>query len=158
MTTPVRTSSENEGLDFVRQVVKSGRSRDEKLLEFCRFLSTRFEAFDWVGFYLSDNAREELILGPFVGAPTEHIRIPFGRGICGQAAVSLNSININNVAAESNYLACSLDVRSEIVIPIIKDGIFYGELDIDSHRPARFGRSEQLFLEKVVENLIDLFH
>jgi len=157
LTAPVRTNSANDGLDFVRQIAKSVRSRDEKLLEICRFLNTRFEAFDWVGFYLSDNAREELFLGPFVGAPTEHIRIPFGRGICGQAAVFLDTINISNVAAESNYLACSLDVRSEIVIPIVKDGLFYGELDIDSHRPARFGRSDQLFLEKVVENLIDLF-
>ncbi len=144
-------------LNAIRRILNSRSSRDEKLLAVCHYLKTNIEDFDWVGFYLSDHKCRELVLGPFAGAPTEHVRIPFGRGVCGQAAVTLDTINIADVSAESNYLACSLDVRSEIVIPIIKNGTFLGELDIDSHRPARFGNAERALLEAIAKKVIDLF-
>lgn len=148
---------DNKYLDLIRRIVADPIERDAKLRAICRFLNANFNAFDWVGFYLSDEATQELVLGPFVGAPTEHVRIPFGRGICGQAAVSLNTMNIANISNESNYLACSLDVHSEIVIPIIKSGKFLGELDIDSHQSDRFGPAEQRFLEKIVRIITVIF-
>jgi len=157
LTGTLRNQTDLDDFAYIRQVIATSHNKDEKLLEICRFLNSRFEAFNWVGFYFADNAKKELFLGPYIGEPTEHIRIPFGRGICGQTAVSLNTKNINDVHDEANYLACSLNVRSEIVIPLIKNGTFFGELDIDSHQPARFGLSEQKYLEKVVEILTDLF-
>jgi GAF domain-containing protein len=144
-------------LENIRQIVAGDRERDAKLLAICRFLNANFADYDWVGFYLSNESGQELVLGPYVGAATEHVRIPFGRGICGKAAVTHDTINVTDVSQESNYLACSLDVRSEIVIPIIKSGKFLGELDIDSHRPARFSLSERQFLEKVVQIVAVIF-
>jgi len=122
-----------EGLEYIKQIVNRRGSRDTKLLAICRFLNDKFIGFDWVGFYFSDNLKKALILGPFIGDPTEHRNIPFGRGVCGRAAVSGTTVNVADVTAESNYLACSLEVRSEIVIPIFKSGQFVAELDIDSH-------------------------
>lgn len=148
---------EKDTLELVRLIVQSNQSRDAKLMEVCRLLNAKFAAFDWVGFYLSNDLDQTLILGPYIGLPTEHVRIPFGCGICGQAAVSHQTINVSNVTAESNYLACSLEVRSEIVIPIIKSGKFVGELDLDSHRSARFDTSDQQFLEQIVQIVSALF-
>jgi GAF domain-containing protein len=84
-----------------------------------------------------------------VGAPTDHVFIPFGTGICGQAAETLETFVIDDVTAQSNYLACSLDVKSEIVVPIMKGDEFIGELDIDSHLPARFGKDDQAVMEEI---------
>ena len=146
-----------EGLDRIRLIVSSQIARDEKLLEICRFLNAAFESYDWVGFYLRDNGKEDLILGPYIGAPTEHLRIAFGRGICGRAAVANATVNVPDVMVESNYLACNLAVRSEIGVPINKGQIFVGELDIDSHRVDRFGPDDRLFLERVANIVTDLF-
>ncbi|HRU92386.1 MAG TPA: GAF domain-containing protein [Candidatus Marinimicrobia bacterium] len=146
-----------EGLEFIQQIVNCCCSREAKLLEICRFLNYKFTGFDWVGFYFSDNPKKELVLGPFVGAPTEHKNIPFGRGVCGSAAISGITVNVADVTAESNYLACGLEVRSEIVIPIFKSGKFVGELDIDSHQPGRFGSSERRFLEQVGQIISIIF-
>jgi len=146
-----------EGLEFIKQIVNRRGSRDTKLLAICRFLNDKFIGFDWVGFYFSDNLKKELILGPFIGDPTEHRNIPFGRGVCGRAAVSGTTVNVADVTAESNYLACSLEVRSEIVIPIFKSGQFVAELDIDSHQSDRFGNSERQFLEQVGQIISVIF-
>jgi GAF domain-containing protein len=110
--------------------------------------------YDWFGFYVARRAEALLDLGPFVGEPSDHVLIPFGRGICGQAAESGETFVVDDVSSASNYLACSLKVRSEIVVPVfapLKPGSgereFLGEIDIDSHEVAAFGAEDREFLE-----------
>ena len=113
-------------------------------------MKERVESYDWVGFYLVDVERErELVLGPFAGEPTDHKRIRFGQGICGQAADLLKVFIVPDVTKESNYLSCNARVRSEIVIPLFRGETLVGELDIDSHLPDPFDEKDRLFLEKV---------
>ncbi len=122
------------------------------LQEICRILVDRVPHYNWVGFYLVDSKRsKELILGPFEGAPTEHVRIPFGAGICGQAAEKRKIFVVPDVERESNYLACSPDVKSEIVLPIFKGERLLGELDIDSHTTAAFTPADQAFLQEICQ-------
>ena len=95
-----------------------------------------------------------VLLGPFVGAPTEHVRIPFGKGICGQAAAVRETVIIQDVSKVSNYLSCAPDVRSEIVVPIFDaEGLIAGELDIDSHELAPFSFHDREFLEYICRKL-----
>lgn len=124
--------------------------QSEKLLAVCDMLNSLVPYYDWVGFYFVDREKpDELVLGPYVGAPTEHVRIKFGKGICGQAAEKEETIVIQDVSQETNYLACSIDVRSEIVVPLFKNGTIVGELDIDSHYLAPFDREDRKLLEDI---------
>ena len=99
----------------------------------------------------------ELVLGPCVGTPTDHVKIPFGRGICGQAAEREETFIVQDVSKECNYLSCSISVKAEIVLPIFKDGRIVGELDIDSHRLSPFTDADRGFLEKVCKIVAQLF-
>ena len=139
------------------KILRSGKPRDEILLEICQYLGTETAYYDWVGFYIVDQEKQVLTLGPYYGAPTEHVRIPFGQGICGRAAETLETILVQDVGSESNYLACSLDVESEIVIPVFKDGQFVAELDIDSHQNNSFSNQDRCFLEKIGREVAVLF-
>ena len=134
----------------------SGTS-EEKLGAICNILAENFEHYNWVGVYIAEPERRELVLGPFVGEPTEHIRIPYGRGICGQAAQTLSVFVVDDVSKEQNYLACSPKVKSEIVLPVFVDGEFVAELDIDSHYPGAFSRDDKEFLERVCEYAAKIF-
>ncbi len=116
----------------------------------CRLLRERVAHYGWVGYYLAVPAQRLLVLGPFDGAPTEHIRIDYGTGICGQAAVRGEAFVVQDVRAESNYLACSLETRAEIVLPVFADGAFIGELDIDSHVHSPFAEQDERLLQAVV--------
>jgi L-methionine (R)-S-oxide reductase len=107
--------------------------------------------YTWVGIYLLDS--NELVLGPFVGKPSPHTRIPLGRGICGAAASEKATIVVDDVTADPRYLACSLETRSEIVVPIMRGSEVLGEIDIDSDRPAAFGPSDQSLLESIAARL-----
>jgi L-methionine (R)-S-oxide reductase len=110
------------------------------------------EHYDWVGFYMLDpDDPEMLVLGPFKGAPTEHVRIPVSRGICGAAVAQGATIVVDDVAADPRYLACSIETRSEIVVPIRAHGCIVGEIDIDSHAPAAFGAEDRAFVERCAE-------
>lgn len=129
-------------------------ARGGTLQELSSLLHDAVDHYDWVGFYLAQG--RDLLLGPYVGEPTEHVRIPFGQGICGQAAESGKTFVVPDVTAESNYLACSLKVRSEIVVPIISNGEILGEIDIDSHTPEAFTEEDTLLLEKIASKLPDL--
>ena len=112
-------------------------------------LHKNFRNYNWVGVYRLEG--ENLVLGPFLGKPTEHTSIPVGRGICGAAAVSKKTEVVPDVAADVRYLACSLETRSEIVVPVIQGGAFWGEIDIDSDRPDAFGSDDVEFLEAVAQ-------
>jgi GAF domain-containing protein len=100
-----------------------------------------------VGIYLLHG--NELVLGPFIGKPSPHTRIPLGRGICGAAAAERATIIVDDVNADPRYLACSLETRSEIVTPIMLDGDVLGEIDIDSDTPAAFGPDDRALLEQI---------
>jgi GAF domain-containing protein len=127
-------------------------SEGDKLLRICSLLKDRVSHYDWVGFYLVDNDDENrLVLGPFVGEPTEHTIIPFGEGICGQAADTGKLFLIQDVSKETNYLSCSPEVRSEIVLPVHRNGRIIGELDIDSHQLEPFTELDRILLESICE-------
>lgn len=136
----------------VRKVVNGTQGRENKLQQICQLLHERVDYYDWVGFYLVDPEKErELILGPYVGEPTDHTRIAFGQGICGQAAEREEIFIIQDVSKEDNYLSCSIVVKSEIVVPVFKNGKIVGELDIDSHQLEPFTEEDREYLEKICE-------
>jgi len=145
-------------LGEVERIVGEEGDRDVKLDRICGVLSEAFPFFDWVGFYLVDPHRDrELVLGPFRGKPTEHVRIPFGRGICGQAAERGETFVVDDVSRETNYLSCSPEVKSEIVVPIFRGDRLVGELDIDSHTVSPWESEIVSFLEKVSAVVSRLF-
>ena len=141
----------------VKKIGTSDKDRDEKLNEICVLLTESIEYYDWVGFYIADEAKQELNLGPFVGDPTEHNRIAYGQGICGQAAVTKKPFVVQDVRKETNYLSCSVKVMSEIVVPIMKGDTFIGELDIDSHTVSPFTDKDILLLEETCSVVARLF-
>jgi GAF domain-containing protein len=140
-------------LERVGEALEGNDEPDRKLGRVCRVLADGWTAFDWVGFYRLAPETRELVLGPFAGEATEHERIPYGRGICGRVAETQTTYVAADVDAESNYLACSARVRSEIVVPIFFGGAMVAQLDIDSHTPDAFGDEERRFLEEVAEEL-----
>lgn len=145
-------------IEETKEIVSGEGSRDEKLNRVCALLEEKVEVFDWVGFYLVDpDSDRELILGPYVGEETDHTRIPFGKGICGQAANSLETFVVQDVSQEDNYLACSVDVQAEIVIPVMKDGTFVAELDIDSHTRNSISEEHRAMLEEICDIVSRLF-
>jgi L-methionine (R)-S-oxide reductase len=109
----------------------------------------RLPYYNWTGFYMLDpNDSEMLVLGPFRGAPTEHVRIPVSEGICGAAVAQNNTVIVDDVHSDPRYLACSLETRSEIVVPVRANGSVVGEIDIDSHNLAAFSDQDRKFLEE----------
>jgi GAF domain-containing protein len=132
-------------------------TREEKLLNICELLKNSFDYYNWVGFYFRNGKKEELILGPYVGAATDHTVIPFGKGICGQVAVSNQNFVVPDVAAQDNYIACSFTVKSEIVVPLFVNGENIGQIDIDSHVLDPFTEADERFLEFVNEQIAMLF-
>ncbi|UZT97540.1 GAF domain-containing protein [Chryseobacterium fluminis] len=120
---------------------------EEKLEKVCHLLDQEIAYFNWTGFYFKNGDKDELKLGPYVGAPTDHDIIPYGKGICGQVAVSNETFVVPDVHQESNYLSCSIDTKAEIVVPIFKDGKNIGQIDIDSHTVDPFTAEDRELLE-----------
>ena len=132
-------------------------SRDEKLKNICQLLQDNIAYYNWVGFYFANHENQTLHLGPYVGAETDHAVIPFGKGICGQVAVSNENFVVPDVAAQDNYIACSFTVKSEIVVPLFLNGENIGQIDIDSHVIDPFSEADERFLEFVNEEVAKLF-
>lgn len=132
-------------------------SRENKLQKLCEFLKSELPTYDWVGFYLASDNKPELYLLVYAGAETDHTIIPFGKGICGQVAVSNQSFLVADVAAQDNYIACSIDVKSEIVVPIFVKGKNIGQIDVDSHTASAFTEDDRVFLEKINREVALLF-
>ena len=107
--------------------------------------------YTWVGIYLLEG--NELVLGPFLGKPSPHTRIPVGSGICGAAASEKDTIVVDDVNADPRYLACSIETQSEIVVPIMRGAEVLGEIDIDSDQPAAFKADDRTLLERVAAAL-----
>lgn len=122
---------------------------DERLQQICELLKETIHHYDWVGFYFKNGDKDELKLGPYAGAPTDHTIIPFGKGICGQVALSNQNFVVPDVAAQDNYIACSITVKAEIVVPLFVNGQNIGQIDIDSNTPDPFTQEDERFLEFV---------
>jgi L-methionine (R)-S-oxide reductase len=131
--------------------------RDVKLKSLCQLLTDNVDYYNWVGFYFANHENKTLHLGPYVGAETDHAVIPFGKGICGQVAVSNENFVVPDVAAQDNYIACSFTVKSEIVVPLFVDGKNIGQIDIDSHVINPFTEADERFLEFVNQEVAKLF-
>ena len=133
--------------EVVEDIVRRGGA---VLDEVVQALHEDHEHYSWVGIYLVEG--DDLVLGPWKGPQaTEHVRIPVGQGICGAAAASGETEVVDDVNADSRYLACFPSTRSEIVVPISHAGRVVGEIDIDSDRPAAFTEDDCVFLEHVAE-------
>ncbi len=132
----------------VLEIVQDGtKSVDTRLGEICELLRSNVDYYDWVGFYFKNGDKKELKLGPYAGTPTDHTIIPFGKGICGQVAVSNENFVVPDVAAQDNYIACSITVKAEIVVPLFVNGENVGQIDIDSNTPDPFTAQDERFLE-----------
>lgn len=118
-------------------------------------LHENFSHYTGVYIYLLEG--ETLVLNTFRGRPTEHTRIPIGAGICGRAARIKQTVTVDDVTRDAEYIACSLETRSEIVVPIMRGDRVFGEIDIDSDVPAAFSADDQKFLERVADALAHQF-
>lgn len=134
-------------------VSNSKQTINDRLYHICQFLEQEVAHYNWVGFYFKNGDKNELKLGPYVGAPTDHTIIPFGKGICGQVALSNKNFVVPDVSAQDNYIACSITVKSEIVIPIFVNGENIGQIDIDSNIIDPFSSEDERFLEFVCEKV-----
>lgn len=138
-------------------IITSKSTKEEKLQAICDFLENEISYYDWVGFYFKNGDKEELKLAQFTGEPTEHTIIPFGKGICGQVAVSNKNFVVQDVTSQENYISCGWKVKSEIVIPIFVDGENIGQIDIDSHTANTFTEKDELLLEYICKKVSTLF-
>ncbi len=131
----------------VTEILRTNLNGAEKLKAVCKLLKNKVPYYNWVGFYAVDKERtDELVLVSFEGEPTEHVRIPFGKGICGKAASLQRVFVAQDVSKETNYLSCSSKVKSEIVIPILRNNMVVGELDVDSHVASPFTLDDENYL------------
>jgi GAF domain-containing protein len=147
------TSQHTAALDAITAAVAAAPDAQRAMESTVQLLSRHLSDYTWAGIYLLDG--NELVLGPFVGKPSPHTRIPLGRGICGAAATEKATIIVDDVNADPRYLACSIETKSEIVVPIMRNGTVLGELDIDSDRKAAFGSADRALLERVAAILAD---
>ena len=137
----------------VDSILGSTNTTNEKLKSICDVLESEISYYDWVGFYFKNGDKDELKLGQYTGEETEHTIIPFGKGICGQVAVSNQNFVVQDVSNQENYISCGWKVKSEIVIPIFVNKENIGQIDIDSHTANVFTDKDEQLLEYVCEKL-----
>jgi len=137
--------------EHIRQEVATASDGENASTRVVAYLKNAMTHYSWVGVYLLEG--DELVLGPYQGKPSPHTRIPLGRGICGAAATERATIVVDDVNADPRYLACSIETQSEIVVPIMRNGVVLGEIDIDSDAKAAFGAQDRALLEAVAANL-----
>ena len=134
-------------------ILSSIDSIDQKLQKICNYLQKEVTHYDWVGFYFKNGNKNELKLAQYTGEDTEHTIIPFGKGICGQVAVSNEPFIVQDVSKQSNYISCGWKVKSEIVLPIFVNKKNIGQIDIDSHEINAFSAIDREFLEYLCKKL-----
>jgi L-methionine (R)-S-oxide reductase len=141
----------------ITKILEGDTSKENKLQAICDYLEAQISYYDWVGFYFKNGDKDELKLAQYTGEPTDHVIIPFGKGICGQVAVSNQNFVVQDVTEQDNYISCGWKVKSEIVIPIFMNGENIGQIDIDSHTANVFTKKDEELLEftclKVAEKL-----
>jgi L-methionine (R)-S-oxide reductase len=140
-------ASHDDVLNDITRQIQAEPDPERAMAAAVATLKRRMPDYSWVGIYLLDG--NELVLGPFEGKPSPHTRIPLGRGICGAAASEKATIIVDDVNADPRYLACSVETRSEIVVPILDGADVLGEIDIDSDRRAAFGPPDRAMLEAI---------
>lgn len=142
-------SNTEEVKQELERLARKSKSASDFMSQVVKLLRQRMPKYNWVGFYMLETAEQSpiLALGAFDGAPTPHTRIPLNQGICGAAASSGKTIVVDDVTSDPRYLACSLDTKSEIVVPIFVRGKVVGELDIDSHSPAALQDEDRKLVE-----------
>lgn len=141
--------------DEIADLVRAAQRSEDAQARVVLYLYENFGHYDWVGIYRLEG--EELVLGPWQGeAETEHQRIRIGQGICGACAVTCRTEVVPDVGADARYLACFGETKSEIVVPVIKEGRFWGEIDIDSFERSAFGPDDVKFLEAVAKLLAEV--
>jgi GAF domain-containing protein len=148
------TDMDRSGLSrAIESAIAAAPNADSAMKQTVGLLKDGVPDYTWVGIYLLDG--NELVLGPYVGKPSPHTRIPLGRGICGAAAAEKATIVVDDVNADPRYLACSVDTKSEIVVPIMRGSDVLGEIDIDSDRAAAFGPDDRQLLEPIAALLAE---
>ncbi len=140
----------------ITTIVESSTEVETILQNMCNLLKQEIEYYDWVGFYFKNGDKNELKLAQFAGEPTEHTIIPFGKGICGQVALSNQNFVVQDVASQDNYISCGWKVKSEIVIPIFVNNNNVGQIDIDSHSVNPFTKDDENLLEFVCEKVAEI--
>ena len=140
----------------LEELKKEGAGLDKLLARAVELLHHSCPRFDWTGIYelFPDNI---LRLGPFVGAPTEHVFIGVGQGVCGTAVAEKRNINVPDVSKAPNYLACSAATKSELVVLIRKGDTIFSQIDIDSHQYNAFDPGTVQLVEKVADWLADIY-
>ncbi len=149
MSPSTKLDKQDEARDAVDRLNSETLSADQFMKRITLLLNEKMLKYSWVGFYLLEHGAQPpvLVLGQFQGAMTPHTRIHLNQGICGAAASSGKTVVVDDVSKDSRYLACSLETKSEIVVPIFVRGEVVGELDIDSHFPAAFGEDDRDLVE-----------
>jgi GAF domain-containing protein len=137
----------------IEQITLLKENFEFKLQQICDLLESEVSYYDWVGFYFKNGDKKELKLAQFTGEETEHTIIPFGKGICGQVAVSNKNFVVQDVSEQENYISCGWKVKSEIVIPIFVNDENIGQIDIDSHTPNIFSSKDEELLEFVCKKV-----
>ena len=143
--------------DKIKEIISHDNlTINNRLSAVCEILQNSIDYYDWVGFYFANHEEKTLHLKAFAGEPTNHTVIPFGKGICGQVAISNKNFMVDDVKEQDNYIACSIDVKAEIVIPLFKDGINIGQIDVDSNSVAPFSKKDERFLEWINEQVVTI--
>jgi GAF domain-containing protein len=137
-------------------IIISNKSKDNKLQAICDYLENEISYYDWVGFYFKNGNKNELKLAQYTGEETEHVIIPFGKGICGQVAISNENFVVQDVSEQDNYISCGWKVKSEIVIPIFINNENIGQIDIDSHTANIFSKKDELLLEYICKKVASI--
>jgi len=138
------------------QIMRDEGYLSDALLRYAvRTIATSDKRFSWVGVYLLNPETQELWLHNYMGSPTEHAKIPVGTGVCGRAVAEKSNLNIPDVSKESNYLACSPDVQSELVVLIRAGDDIFGQIDLDSEDAAAFNGDDELLLQGVADKLAE---
>jgi len=140
----------------IYNIIDENNSVSEKLQNICNYLNQEMDYYDWVGFYFKNGDKNELKLAEFTGEPTDHVIIPFGKGICGQVALSNENFIVPDVTAQDNYISCGWKVKSEIVIPIFINEENIGQIDIDSHTVNPFTKDDEILLEFICKKVSQL--
>jgi L-methionine (R)-S-oxide reductase len=140
----------------IENIISSKTSLEEKLQGICDLLETEISHYDWVGFYFKNGDKNELKLAQYTGEETEHTIIPFGKGICGQVALSNKNFVVQDVSEQENYISCGWKVKSEIVVPIFVNEENIGQIDIDSHTANIFNSDDEELLEFICRKVAEI--
>jgi GAF domain-containing protein len=146
------TNQPNDIVSVVGRITETAPDAEKAMDAIVELLHHRVSHYTWVGIYLMDGP-SDLVLGPYRGKPSPHTRIPLNQGICGAAASQKATVIVPDVNSDPRYLACSLETKSEIVVPIMHGTRCLGEIDIDSDQPDAFGAEDQSLLESIAAKL-----